>query len=674
MNKIAFYDGYTEGMEKVAALGSPLKEPYHPDDTPNSYLAESTVETTLKPIASQRLSDKDRDTIEFIRFHEGLQRDLAEGRIDQKMFGALTSACAEGFRQTYGDWVHHANPLYSDFYKGLNPDSPKTVPLTKQMHKEEHEMNKIAFGKGYVEGMEKMSYGMDYMPSQDEIGILERADVPVNEESLAKFREDILKRHPKATSLKLHYDRYDSSRGVELLKAKKLNKIVQALNAARAASVDPHIKEYDKEGYTDVPYYDVRFAPGSPNDTEWLEELRASDKEMLNYSPPKTMKKQAGLFRRAPNQDFQQLREQQQMDALNTMQAQGKTLQDYQAWMESMKGKLSLGSPALHQYAQTLQPAKQEPITWRNRDLSIGSYPETPDAPRVVGMDASGNMYLDPRIEESLGPDSPEDIALMEQMHKEEHEMNKIAFYDGYSEGIDKVSSALPLPADHPASIQNNRLARLLSGQLDVPLTGDRKMTMHTNPLTWTAAMISKQKKKAGLHREKVSEMGKQAGLPKEASEGLEKVALIGLNKAKDALRQAKMGAGFGSLKTDPRIAEAIKSRLYHHDVAKRVGAAGSRLSPELQNAIKTRGAYKQYAPGLRADILAQKTRDMKDKGNLGGYLEHAISQDKPTMNVVRRLPKEDARRILGTAIGGGSPEGSSLARFAEHASGRLVS
>jgi hypothetical protein len=94
-------------------------EPYHPDDTPRFYLTEHTVEAALKPLASQCASDKDRDTIEFIRFHESIHRELAEGRIVPAEHKQRIDMRAEYFRQKHGDWVHHANPLYWQFYESL---------------------------------------------------------------------------------------------------------------------------------------------------------------------------------------------------------------------------------------------------------------------------------------------------------------------------------------------------------------------------------------------------------------------------------------------------------------------------------------------------------------------------------------------------------------------------
>ncbi len=95
------------------------REPYHPDDTPGFYLSESTVEAALKPLAARCTSEKDRDTIKFIRFHEGLQRELAKGQITPVEHKKRIDVRADQFRQKHGDWVHHANPIYWQFYESL---------------------------------------------------------------------------------------------------------------------------------------------------------------------------------------------------------------------------------------------------------------------------------------------------------------------------------------------------------------------------------------------------------------------------------------------------------------------------------------------------------------------------------------------------------------------------
>lgn len=94
-------------------------EPYHPDDTPGFYLSEHTVEANLRTLVSQCSTEKDRATLDFIRSHEGLQRDLASGLVTPTEHKQRVNARAEQFRQTYGDWVHHANPLYWRFYDSI---------------------------------------------------------------------------------------------------------------------------------------------------------------------------------------------------------------------------------------------------------------------------------------------------------------------------------------------------------------------------------------------------------------------------------------------------------------------------------------------------------------------------------------------------------------------------
>ena len=91
-------------------------EPYHPDDNPDFFLSEQTVEEVIRKLSSKCLSEKDHDTIEFIRFHERLQRERGAGKISTEEQKRLVDMEAERFKEKYGDWVHHANPLYWEFY------------------------------------------------------------------------------------------------------------------------------------------------------------------------------------------------------------------------------------------------------------------------------------------------------------------------------------------------------------------------------------------------------------------------------------------------------------------------------------------------------------------------------------------------------------------------------
>lgn len=129
-----------------------------------------------------------------------------------------------------------------------------------------------AYTRGVAATLKKRAYGNDYTLGResDVIGLLERADVKPTEKDLFEFRKSILRSYPSAKQLKLHYDRYDSSKGVDILHRRDLAKALQALSAIRAASEDAQI-------YTDkdeVPFFDLQFLAKTPEHREWLKALR----------------------------------------------------------------------------------------------------------------------------------------------------------------------------------------------------------------------------------------------------------------------------------------------------------------------------------------------------------------------------------------------------------------
>ena len=136
-----------------------------------------------------------------------------------------------------------------------------------------------AYNRGFEKGarhgaMEKLAYGTDYLPEvgTDMIGLLERAYAEPTEEGLSEFRKQILQAYPAAKQLKLHYDRYDSSKGVDILRRRNLAKALQALAAARTESENAQF-------YTDkdeIPFFDLQFRAKTPEHRQWLQDLRSS--------------------------------------------------------------------------------------------------------------------------------------------------------------------------------------------------------------------------------------------------------------------------------------------------------------------------------------------------------------------------------------------------------------
>ena len=126
--------------------------------------------------------------------------------------------------------------------------------------------------------LRKRAYGMDYVPqgTEDVLGLLERADVDPKEQSLEKFRDHTLREYPTATQLRLHYDRYDSRRGVDLLRQRNMSKVLRALMAARATS--DYSDDYGDEG--PVPFFDLQYKATTPEDRELLKAVRAEEAEM----------------------------------------------------------------------------------------------------------------------------------------------------------------------------------------------------------------------------------------------------------------------------------------------------------------------------------------------------------------------------------------------------------
>ena len=58
---------------------------YHPDDTPDYYLNMALLNDLLKIIKKNAATEKDFDTVDFIRKHEESQILLAKGKLSQKV-------------------------------------------------------------------------------------------------------------------------------------------------------------------------------------------------------------------------------------------------------------------------------------------------------------------------------------------------------------------------------------------------------------------------------------------------------------------------------------------------------------------------------------------------------------------------------------------------------------
>lgn len=99
----------------------------------------------------------------------------------------------------------------------------------------------------------KKAYGMDYADYQNPgyVGLLERAEVANKARALEKFKQQIMRSHPKANKLVLHYDKYNSEGGVDTLKEKQIAAVVDKLKQLQAGS-----KENAQRGST-VPFYNV---------------------------------------------------------------------------------------------------------------------------------------------------------------------------------------------------------------------------------------------------------------------------------------------------------------------------------------------------------------------------------------------------------------------------------
>jgi hypothetical protein len=93
------------------------KMEYHPDDTPENYLPLHIQETILKSLRQQARTEREKDTLEFIRKHENSQRMVATGEMDRQTQKILIDGLAANFCKKHGDWVHVVNPIYKRFYE-----------------------------------------------------------------------------------------------------------------------------------------------------------------------------------------------------------------------------------------------------------------------------------------------------------------------------------------------------------------------------------------------------------------------------------------------------------------------------------------------------------------------------------------------------------------------------
>lgn len=90
---------------------------YHPDSKPEQFLPADLTERILSSLKASAYSQRDRDTLDFIRRHEESQRFVAEGIMTRTEQRNLLNGMVLAHLGRHGNLIHAANPLYRRFYE-----------------------------------------------------------------------------------------------------------------------------------------------------------------------------------------------------------------------------------------------------------------------------------------------------------------------------------------------------------------------------------------------------------------------------------------------------------------------------------------------------------------------------------------------------------------------------
>ena len=120
----------------------------------------------------------------------------------------------------------------------------------------------------------KLAYGGDSLTG-NLYELLERAEIPNNEKDLEEFRDEHLKYFPGTKSLKLHFGRYNSSDGVELVGQNDLSKVKALLLEAMKRHNDLEDDNYTPNDV--IPFYHLQQVLDEKARKEYLENYNNDD-------------------------------------------------------------------------------------------------------------------------------------------------------------------------------------------------------------------------------------------------------------------------------------------------------------------------------------------------------------------------------------------------------------